>query len=585
MTIAACTLAVLAVPAVSQAATYTVSAGNGPCGGADLACGSLGEAAIAAAQGDVFNVAPGTYDAADFPVGGVTINGAAGVGINGTMTFSGNTGAPSTLSKVAISQPTGVAPGINVSGLAGLHLLDSVVVSFNGDGIIVTGGVGNQIIRTLVVTGGAQTSAVRVSSTTGTPPKGLLLESSLLHGGAAALSADTSNLAIEARAGDISIVARHLTAAGSTNGIVLDAANAASLLGGPSGNITATVTDSIALNNKTARYALLLAPNTAAINATRTIETHDPNTLFADPGHANFRLRPDATDAIDAGGFTTGESATDIDGDPRPGPTTDLGADEFVNAPPVASLVVRGRARAGQPTLLDGSGSTDREAGFGGGIVQYRWTFGDGTTQNTTTPQVMHTYAGEGAAGALLVVVDRQGGVSAPAVARVDVGDGVPPEATITKPFANQKVGLTKKTTKTVTRNGKKTKVTTSRKVRLSFGGAAKDKSGVALVLLTLEKIGAATTSASAKASQAASKAQCTWFDAKKGLLKTSCQKPKLLVAKLAKDGSWSFTLSSKVKTPSPGLYRLSAYAVDASGSFGNSAPSKDSIIRFRLVK
>jgi hypothetical protein len=586
MTTAAATMALLAVPAAAQAASYTVAAGNGPCGGADLACGSLAEAAAAAAAGDTFTVSPGTYDAAEFKVGAVTITGAPGVAINGTMTFSGNGTVPSILQKVAVSQPVGNAPAINVSGTAGLQLSDAAAVSLNGDGIIITGGTGNQIIRTVVVTGGSTASAVRVSSPTGTAAKGLLLESSLLRGGAASLSADTTSLAIQAAPGNIDIVAHHLTAAGSTNGIVLDASNAASLLGGV-GNITATLTDSIALNNVTRHYALLTAANTATITATRTIQTHDPTTLFADPGHGNFRLRPDAADAIDVGGFTAGESVTDIDGDPRPGPTTDLGADEFVNAAPTASLVLKGgKIRAGQPVLLDGTGSTDREGNYGGGIVQYRWDFGDGTSENTTTPSVLHVYGAEGAAAAQLVVVDRQGGVSAPAVARVDVGDGVPPEATITKPFAGQKIKLTKVTKKTVTKNGKKTTVTTKKKTKVSFAGAAKDKSGVGFVLLTIEKLSSTTSTTSAKSSQAAaSKAQCTWFDVKKGLLKTSCLKPKLLVAKLAKDGSWTFAPSSKVKALTPGLYRASVYAADATGAFGNSAAAKDRVIRFRLTK
>jgi hypothetical protein len=43
--------------------------------------------------------------------------------------------------------------------------------------------------------------------------------------------------------------------------------------------------------------------------------------------------------------------------------------------------------------------------------------------------------------------------------------------------------------------------------------------------------------------------------------------------------------VSSKVKKPSAGLYRLSAYGADGSGAFGNSAPSKDGVIRFRLVR
>jgi hypothetical protein len=591
MTTAACTLAALALPAAAQAATYTVTAGNGPCAApADVICGSIGEAANAAAQGDVFNVSPGTYDAATFDVGGVIINGTPGVAINGTMTFSSNTGPPSVLSKVALSQPTGSAPGINVSGASGLQILDSAVVSLNGEGIIFTGGVANRIIRTLVVTGGSGTNAVQISSngvtpTTGSLAKALLIESSVLQGGAVSINARTECLATDPPAGDITIVGHHVTTASPT-GILIDASNAARALNPGVGNISATFTDSIVLDNPAPkRFALLLGQNTATLTTTRTIVTHDRNKLFANPLKGNYRLRPDATDAIDVGGFTAGESTTDIDGDPRPGPTTDLGADEFVNAPPVASLVVKGRSQAGKPTLLDGGGSSDREAAFGGGIIQYRWDFGDGTTQNTTTPQVLHTYSGAGAAGAQLVVVDKQGGVSAPAIARVDVGDGVAPEVTITKPFAGQKIALTKVTKKTVTKNGKKTTTTTKKKTKLSFAGAATDKSGVAGVLLTIEKIGAATSSKAAKASQATGKSQCTWFDPKKGLLKVSCAKPKLLVAKLLKDGTWSFTPSSKTKKLTPGLYRVSVYGVDGSAAFGNSAATKDSIIRFRLVK
>ncbi len=587
MTTAAAIVAVFALPAAAQAATYTVDAGNGPCGApADLACGSLAEAAIAAVGGDTFNISPGTYDAAEFDDSALTINGAPGVAINGTMTFSGNGGGPTKLSKVAISQPVGNAPAINVNGTSGLQIFDSAVVSLNGNAIIMTAGAINAIIRTLVVTAGQETAAVLVESAAGTPTKGLLLESSLLTGGGAGLRAVTTNTAIQAGAGDINIIARHLTAAGSTLGIHLDASNAASLLAGPVGNIRATLSDSIALNNKTQRFALIGGANEASITAdSRSMQTGDPALLFADPGRKNFRLRPDSP-AIDKGGFTTGESATDIDGDARPGPTTDLGADEFVNARPVASIVVKtAKPRAGQPVLLDGTGSSDREGLAGGGIVQYRWDFGDGTTENTTTPSVLHTYGGEGAAAAQLVVVDKQGLASTPAIARVDVGDGTPPEITITKPFANQRIRLTTKRTRNVTTNGVTKKVTTTSKTRLNFTGAAKDKNGVGFVLLTIEKLSSATAT-SARASQTTStRAQCTWFDAKKGLLRVSCVKPKLIVAKLLNDGTWSYTVSSKVKRPSAGLYRVSVYGADGTGAFGNSAPAKDSVIRFRLAK
>jgi hypothetical protein len=588
MTTAAATLALFVAPAAAQAATYTVSGGNGPCAApADLACGTIVDAAAAAAQGDVFNVAAGLYPAAEFTVGGVTINGTPGVAIDGTLTFSSNSGPPSILSKVALSQSTNNAPGIFVSGTAGLQVVDSAIVSYNGDGIIINGGLNNSISRTLVVSGGAQTSAVKIDSNGVTPNtgqlnKGLVITSSILQG-ARSLTATSECLVTDPAAGDITIAGFHVTA---PNGVVIDASNASRLLAPTAGNIAATFTDSIVLQSPEPKRNAFVVPNVATLNFTRTLTTNDPATLFADPGHKYYRLRPDAKAAIDVGGFTAGESTTDIDGDPRPGPTTDLGADEFVNAPPVAVLVVKGTARAGQPVLLDGTGSTDREGNIGGGIVAYRWDFGDGTTQVTSTPTVLHTYPGEGAAGAQLIVADKQGGISKPAIARVDVGDGVAPEVTITKPFRSQKIKLTTVTKKTVTaKDGTKKTTTTSKKTKLSFAGAAKDKSGVAFVLLTLEKIGAATASTTAKASQTSTKAQCTWFDSKKGLLKVSCSKPRLIVAKLLKDGSWTYSLSSKVKRPSAGLYRLSVYGADGSGAFGNSAPSKDAVVRFRLTK
>src|SRR5919205_4271727 len=113
LTLAATVLAALAAPAAAHAATYTVKAGDGPCGGADLACGGLVEAAAAAGAGDVFNVAAGTYTSATFNTD-VTINGVAGFVIDGTLEFAG--GGVSKLSKVAVVTGAGNAPAVYVSG-------------------------------------------------------------------------------------------------------------------------------------------------------------------------------------------------------------------------------------------------------------------------------------------------------------------------------------------------------------------------------------------------------------------------------------------------------------------------------------
>jgi len=568
MTIAAATLAAMLAPAAAHAATYTVKAGDGPCGSADLLCGSLAEAAQAAVAGDVFTLAAGNYEAATFDVGGVTIVGAAGVAIKGTMTFSGTTGGAARLARVAISQGSSNAPAINVSGNAGLLLVDAVAVSLNGDSIIFGGGGASKIVRSVAVTGGQQTSAVKVQSNSGTPDTTLTLESTILTGGGAGLGVFTKCLAIEPPAGDVTIHARHLTAAGSTNGVVLDASDAARLLSAGAGNISMNLVDSIALNNKTARYAVATGVNSATITDTRSLQSGDPKALFADAAGRNFRLRP-GSPAIDVGGFTTGESDKDIDNEARPGPTTDIGADEYYNAAPIATIaVLTKRPRDGQPVQFDATGSTDREARYGGGIARYFWTFGDGATESTTTPRVSHTYKGEGTVTAQVVAVDIQGAQSAPATVSVTLVDGTPPAAVITKPFQNQTIKLT--TSRVVTTDG--VKETTEKKTKLSFSGVAKDKAGVAFVLLTIKKLGGKS-------------GKCTWLDAKKGLRVRSCNKPAVIQARLNAAGIWSYSVASNIKQPSAGSYQVSVYAADSTGAYGNSAPEKERIVNFKLAK
>src|SRR5688572_15432778 len=106
LTLAATALAVLAAPAAAHAATYTVKAGDGPCGGADSACGGLVEAAAAASSGDVFNVSAGIYTSANFTTD-VTLAGDLGFVVDGTLQFSG--GLVSKVSKVAVATGAGNA--------------------------------------------------------------------------------------------------------------------------------------------------------------------------------------------------------------------------------------------------------------------------------------------------------------------------------------------------------------------------------------------------------------------------------------------------------------------------------------------
>ncbi len=561
-------VAALAVPAAAHAATYTVKAGDGPCGPGDLACGGLVEAAAAAAAGDVFNVAAGTYASATFTTD-VTVKGDLGFVVDGTLEFAG--GGVSKLSKVAVATGAGNAPAIYVSGGGGLELSDSAVVSRDGFGVFITAGLGNKIVRSAVVTGGAAASALQVQTGPDDGNVDVTADSSIFSGGGAGVRAFTRNNEAEAlvgrRAGDITLRLRHITAAASTNGIDIDSNNSRTLLGN-TGNIAAVVSDSIALNNRVVNFpgTLGIPPlgaNSATLTVTRTLQSADPAVLFLNPAGGNYRLRADATQAIGQGSVTAGESATDIDGEDRSAAPTDLGADEYNNAAPTAKIVVAtANPRSAQPVTFDGRGSSDREGNAS--IAEYRWRFSDGKAETTTQPFVQHTFAEEGDAAAGLVVVDKQGAASPEVAVSFKLANGTPPGVAIVKPKAKQTFRTYTTTTKTVTKNGKKVKTKTRKRTKIQIAGLSKAKVGnMQRVLLTLQKTGSTT-----------SKTKCRFYDAKKGLRLVSCSKPILITARLVKDsagGEWTYGVPT-TRPLSPGKWKVSAYGVDTTGAFGNSA-------------
>jgi hypothetical protein len=595
--LAACAaaLAALVAPAAAQAATYTVGAGGGTCGGSDTTCESLVAAAGSAGSGDTVNVNPGVYDEAPtFTSAGVTITGsttAPGVIVTGTMTFSGSGSTPSVLQRVIVAPSAPSSPAVGVTGSAGVAVRDTFLISAGGSGMAISSGAGNEITRSTVVSGAAAGAAVDVQSSTA--PVGLLLSSSILSGGASGIGLSVRTgvgTLLPGSAGAASVTARHVTIAGSANAIALNASAAVGLLGAPAGSIDATVTDSI-VHGATPRtinagIPLVAAANTATLSLTRTDQTTPDAQLFVNAARRNFHLRADAP-VIDKAQVTPGDSATDVDGQPREsGAASDLGADEFVNGTPTASLVVKTPTpRSSQVTTFDASASTDREGAAGGGITEYRWNFGDGTTATTTTPTVDHTYNAEGAVAVQLIVVDRQGGVSPPAVVGVKIADGRPPVVVITTPRANRTFGLTTTTTKIVTKGGVKTKVKTRKRARIGFGGTAKDPSGVSAVFISLQRLAKATTTAkkSAKSSAAKKKStNCTWLDPRRGLVVRNCRKPILIKARV-RGGKWAYILAKKIVL-SAGSYRVSAYGTDGTGAFGNSAPTRRRVVRFKLT-
>ena len=118
-------------------------------------------------------------------------------------------------------------------------------------------------------------------------------------------------------------------------------------------------------------------------------------------------ITPDGATAYVSGFGTT---VTPIDlatGTPGTPITVGMGADGIAITPdqaPIARLSVWGSA-LGIPTDFDASNSA---VAFGS-IASYAWAFGDGTTANTTTPTITHTYSAVGTYTATVTETDSAG--------------------------------------------------------------------------------------------------------------------------------------------------------------------------------
>ena len=519
-------VAVLATPAAAGAATFTVAAGGGACGGADTDCGTIAAAAGAAGAGDTVQIAPGAYtESADFAAGNLTVTGsteAPGVVVTGTLTFSG--GARSVLQKLIVAAPAGGGPAV-VAGGAGAAVRDAVLLSADGPGMSIAGGSTNELIRSSVLSAAAGATGLDIAL--GSADAGLTIDSSIISGGASGIGLRVrTGVGTLLSAGSASITARHVTIAGAGTAISLDSSATTGLLS-DDGNIAMTAADSIIqgatpTKSNAGLIGPLLPPNTATLTLTRTDRTTAADALFVSPAKRNYHLRADAP-VIDKGQLTAGESATDVDGQPRTaGEASDLGADEFGNTAPTAAIAVKTPTpRASIPVTFDGSGSVDREAGLGGGIAEYRWTFGDGSTATTAVPTVDHIYPRAGAVVAQLVVVDRQGATSEPATTPVKLESGGAPTVVITKPKHRATIALL----------AKQRKGARKRRARatIAFAGTAQAAGGVKRVILTIQKVGTKKT--------------CTWLDKVNGLVKAPCAQPVLINAKL-RSGKWTYAVA-----------------------------------------
>jgi hypothetical protein len=321
---AAAAIALLAAPTSAQAARYRVTSGGGACAGTDTTCGSLTAAATAMHAGDKLSIAPGRYDESPrFAAPGLVVRGsktAPGVVVDGTVTFAAD-GPPSAFENVAVSAMAPDAPSVLVSGTSGLVVRDASLFAADGNALTIAGSTRNAVIRSRLL---SSRTGIAIGSGE------LALDSSIVSGGAGAGGAGIAAGGEPAYglSGSASVTGHHVTIAGAPVAIVLNSA------------ASAAMSDSIVLGTAPAEAGFV-----------RTDRQSAPAALFVNPATRNFRLRP-GSPALDRGQITPGDSATDVDGQPRTlGKASDLGADELDTVAPQVT-VTRPRARQ---TLAVGS--------------------------------------------------------------------------------------------------------------------------------------------------------------------------------------------------------------------------------------
>jgi hypothetical protein len=159
----------------------------------------------------------------------------------------------------------------------------------------------------------------------------------------------------------------------------------------------------------TARTPPPTATGTAAINADAASGNHDP--LFVNAAAGDFHLQA-GSPAIDAGEamLGSGESTTDLDGDPRVvaghagGGATDVGAYEFQpHAPTATARVELGTLTIGVPDTFAATGGDASP----GDVVAFTWSFDDGGSASGAT--VTHIFTTPGNHTATVTVTDLDG--------------------------------------------------------------------------------------------------------------------------------------------------------------------------------
>src|SRR3954447_4585775 len=268
---------VLALPATATAAnTITVNPGDNVQAKFD-----------GAADGDTIHFKPGTYTAAvSTAKNNLTVEGEAGVFL--------------------VNPSTATTPTLTFTG-SGAKLTDMTILSSVADAVALGQGT-STVQRTELVTLKSGQSALSVTAGTGDAARTVTVDSAMLIGPKAFSAGYGSATPV---GGGITANFRHATAIGN---VVADATNGLLTAGG----IAETFADSII---RGARVTANGAPTTATITADTSRNSvadnaADAAALFVGAGRLNYHLRPDAP-VIGKGQTTSGESATDIDGQPR----------------------------------------------------------------------------------------------------------------------------------------------------------------------------------------------------------------------------------------------------------------------------
>lgn len=490
-------------------------------------------------------------------------------------------------------------------GAASSLVLENVTVfaGTNTPGVLAldgnAAGVPNQIVSSNLIALKSDGIALDVDSAFDSPvKKEVRVLSSLLSAGpsgtALDIATEEAGAPSNSEAGDVDVDVVRSTAAGSGRASVIQALadGSGGLLGSgtPAGSVDVLVTRSIwkgtnDLSNHDGNL-LFSEANTAGLTITGSDTDQAPQaaasgteiavsestntpvtSLFFDAARRNFHLRQDAPLVDKGGAIQPGEPTKDIDGQARVnGGQADIGADEFVNVAPVAKVTAPAQAiGSGQPVALDGTTSTDVETGRGGGIVRYRWDYGDGQTEETSGPTVNHVFSRPGTYDVQLVVVDNAGAASAaPGTAKVTIKDGTPPTVSVTAPKDGARLRRFRTRRVLVERDGRVRRVTRRTPIRRLLSGAAADDTALARLELSL-KFGSGSTGT------------CRFVDVTKGsVVGNPCRKPKWFTVPV-RAGKFSYRTKSTLRLR-VGTYEVTARATDESGNVATS------VIKIRIV-